>query len=469
MAERVLLIGASGYRSSPDGPTLDCFPWEQVGKVPNLSDYDTVILNLLSLAAADRVDWTAFSRVLNLHTMAEVLGHDGRIVVLGDPRFTVRRRPATGDETVEEPFLSWSGIEFSWDERAGKSKDWTFDDYRDRHAYGAYLARLTRWDYSLESYEAQTSALVEALGLDQDLFSGKDIRLIVARESFCTSRYRTMLGGALRIKVQRSTRLFDEFRRQVYDDVSALGPLILLPRSDLGEAESLAVILRDACGIEVETPEPAWVLDLEVPGQARIDEDIRRLADEARSLSERLAAKDAARAAVRRRLKLLYEQHQPLEEVVRETLADLGAEVEPPRDPTKEDGWVRVTVGGQLREGVLEIKGTEKGHFTEHGLRQLSEWVDRGIDREEKVYKGIFVGNAAVATPPDKRPVPFGQNMANGARLRKFVLIRSEDLYLAYGLKTLGLLDTEQFWRAVFDTDGVFDATHFRAARPSST
>jgi hypothetical protein len=163
---------------------------------------------------------------------------------------------------------------------------------------------------------------------------------------------------------------------------------------------------------------------------------------------------------MRKPLKLLYETRPPLEEAVRSVLEALGAKVEAPgEDRANEDGWVSVQVGDETFEGVLEIKGVKTKHFNFEGLRQLVEWIDRGWTFREKTYKGIVVGNSSREDPPRRRVWPFNPNWVNQAKMRGYVGIRSEDLYVLYRTRRL---DRGEFWRELFSTKGPFDMRSYR-------
>lgn len=305
-----------------------------------------------------------------------------------------------------------------------------------------------------EGYE-----LARALAVDANISDKNGLKLSVHHERFCASRYDTALACVLSpCLVQRYGS--DPLGRPTWEEVERFGSIVVLPPTLLSPADSIALLLEDACEITVHGAEPPWVEAIEAPGQAVVDEELQAIEAEVRSQVERLESKRADRALVRRPLGLLYEQHSALESVVRETFTELGAEVEDPLDPTREDGWLTVRVGDRIFDAVLEVKGTGRDQFDESGLRQLDDWVSRGIDDRGKRSKGIFVGNAAVALPPAERRDPFGANFRNSARLRRFVAIRSEDLYAVLCLKKQGRLDIDQFWLGLFDTDGVFDAWH---------
>lgn len=149
MSLRVALIGSEGLRSHDRDKQLVCYGWNHLSAIKNLSDFDIVILNLLALSEAKKVDWTAFFRALPLTTAAEIIEHGGRILIVGDPRINAILPSASGKSTYQESFLEWSGMEFEWDNRSGQSKQYNYEDYHDRQAYGRYLEHLDTWSYSL--------------------------------------------------------------------------------------------------------------------------------------------------------------------------------------------------------------------------------------------------------------------------------------------------------------------------------
>ena len=86
-ARKIIIIGTTGYRQQAP-QRIDCYTWEQVISLPNLRDYDIVILNLLSLNSAN-ADWTKFEQALDLKVAIDILKVDGTIIVIGDPRFNI--------------------------------------------------------------------------------------------------------------------------------------------------------------------------------------------------------------------------------------------------------------------------------------------------------------------------------------------------------------------------------------------
>lgn len=450
--EKIALIGALGYQRQSADLQLDCFPWDKVADIGNLRDYDVVLLDLLSLEQVTTVDWSSLFNSLNPQSMAQILGPGGRIIVIGDPRFSIRRRSPNGREDIEEPFLAWTGVNFDWDNQPG---DTVVFHYHRRHSeYEEYLKNLKHWDYSLRNRELNLGILGEMY--DLQALRERKVSLTLLEDDFCENRYGGALGFTIKIAFQREERHTGRI-----EYVQRFGPVVFLPKIDLSEDETLVLVLRDLCGVESALPEPEWIAGFEAPGQKPVDDEIRQIRAQIESLLADLRLAEAKREEARACLKLLYERGEPLEKAVGQILRGLGADVEDPETPGKEDGWVTVQVAGETLKGVLEVKSTRNPQFDEQGLRQLLDWINRGVELRQKKYKGIFVGSNSVDEPIDERPWAFSDSWMKSAELHEIVAIKAEDLYVVHVLNASGKLDTGEFWRRLFGTRGVFDGAPY--------
>ncbi len=143
---KLLLIGATGYDRSKDGLRLDCVSWDELSGIANVRDYDVLVLNLLSITteeARQKVDWEKFNRLLDFYAASDILTHEGMIVVLGDPRFSVTKIK----ELETKPFLEWTGATFVWDNQPGDTV--VVDDSYDNSEFKDYAKYLRKWNYSL--------------------------------------------------------------------------------------------------------------------------------------------------------------------------------------------------------------------------------------------------------------------------------------------------------------------------------
>lgn len=448
--QKIALIGAQGYdRQAPQ--RVECFRWESLRPELNLRDYDTIILNLLSATALEKANWGAFQEALSFSVASEFLNSQGRIIVLGDPRFSV---PKAETKNGEEPFLNWTGLAFCWDDQPGDTVIQA-NDY-DSRPYSEYLKNLKYWRYSLTSCEIDPASFGRLFDLPR--MQQSNIHLVARKQSLCENRYDQSLAFVVNVVMeQRTTSRYGPDVQQL----NKLGRIAFLPETELDEDQAIIVVLRDLCGVESELPEPAWISEVLAPGQKAIDDEIREIQARLQSLQGDLTLAEKRREDSRDCLKLLFERGTPLEKAVRGVLRSLGADVEDSQDVGKEDGWITLQALGRTLEGVLEIKSTRNDQFGEDGIRQLLDWVNRGIQFRQRRYKGIFIGNSAVERPVQERPWPFSDNWKKSAEVGQIVALRTQDLYLIYVLDTAGKLNREQFWRDVFDRDGLFDVSPY--------
>jgi hypothetical protein len=462
---KVILIGAKGFQRTTEGVHVDCFLWSQVGKVKNIRDYDTVILDLLSLPsdeARGKVSWGKFFSLLDFHSTVDILQNGGMIVVIGDPRFRVsrtesdpkkqraRKKGEPEEETEDLPFLQWSGVDFTWDSEPGDTI--IFENDYDHRRFADYIGKLSKWHYSLSRCRLNEKTLESQFNIAYIKQKNMDIHL--SEDMFCRNRYRHALAFKLRL----------QFRKEGYHGMEAFqtfGPVVFLPEISLSEDETVQLVLSSVCGIESDLPEPEWLAKFTAPGQKAIDDEITRIDAELQTMFDQLSKAHAKREERRECLKLLYEREYALEPVVRDILRGLGAHVEDPEEKGKEDGWIVVNVGDTTYEGVIEVKSTRSNEFGEGGRKQLLDWIDRGRTLREKNYKGILIGNSAVDKPLTERPYAFSDNWKKAAKLSGICALKTEDLYVIHLLKARRAIKMETFWKDLFETDGVLDTKKY--------
>ena len=328
---KLLLIGATGYDRTKDGLRLDCVSWAKLSGIANVRDYDVLVLNLFSIAteeARQKVDWEKFNRLLDFRAASDILTHEGMIVVLGDPRFSITKIK----ELETQPFLEWSGASFAWDNQPGDTV--VADDSYDYSEFEDYAKYLRKWNYSL--HRCYQNGPVFAEKWDPEGLRREGLSAWVVTYKACWNRYGHALAFCIRHQIGTE-----------YNGKIPYGLIYFLPEISLDEDETLLIVLRDFCDAASVLPEPEWVSGFSVPGQKAIDEKISQIKT---TLSEQQAALEKAmteRVKARTCLKLLYEREYALEPVVREILRELGATVEDPVEKNKEDGWVTIQVAGK--------------------------------------------------------------------------------------------------------------------------
>jgi hypothetical protein len=447
---KILILGAGGYSFSDETTRVFSFGWEDLGSIKNLRDYDVLILDLLG---SPPKEWQRFYDLLDAAVMMDIL-RSGEILVLGDPRFQVETSLHGGGK-VRRPFLEWTTGQFNWHNRHGDTVE-ILDDPHFRQ-YQPYLKHLKHWDYALDSVWVNREQLGFAANLGALELFGERVGL--HKITLAQNRYSKDLAFLIKLVLASPAGLSREIS----------GPVVFLPKTGLGEQDSLLLLLKSLYGVEIGASAPSWLSHYQAPGQEMIDKRIGQIEKQLKELRENLANAQSERAEARKYLKLLYERGKPLEDVARDALRELGATVETPKEEGKEDGWITVKIGTKTLEGVLEIKSTSSEQFDIAGFRQLLEWVQRGIELRHKKYKAIFIGNSSIESPVDNRPPAFSSSWQKSAELGSVAALKSEDIYYAYELKALGKLDVTAFWENLFATDGIFDRSKIRSLPDGSS
>ena len=438
--KKVLLLGTDGFSGRTENAEILSVSWQNLPKLRNLADYDLAVVDLLPLSektVRDAVNWQQFERLFTTTSARRILANGGEIIVLGDPRFSI---PTVGGRGTV-PFLYWSGLIFQWDAASGDTIEVGSNSYCEW--FSPLIPHFKRWDYSLSSAAIDRRSFPAEKWAE---FEREELRPVVEVSSVCENRYRHPLVFSIRVHLMR------------YEDaVLTTGPIHFVPALQTADDEALHLVLRHLCGIETLVPPPTWIESMMAPGQAHIDSAVLQIEEQIARQTAKLTELRQSKMECRRFLQLLFEKDFVLEEVVRNALRELGATVEDPIENNKEDGWIVVTVGGQRFEGVLEIKSTRNDTLNEAGRKQLTDWVDRGITLREKKYKGIFIGNSAIAKAPAERPEPFGDGWKKALALSGYCALKTTDLYRAYEALRAGSFNHDQFWTSLFSTNGVLD------------
>lgn len=449
---KIIMLGCKGYERNNDEMLVDCFRWDELSNIKNVRDYDTVIVNLLSLpSTTPPLDGDVVFEHLNIVSTLEIVRNNGEIFIIGDPRFDVEVTDNDDkNKKIKRPFLRWTGIEFFWDDSPGDTK--VFKDDYDHKNLQNYISNLKNWKYSLSGLNLDTERMMKFH--NKDFFLTHNYKLDVKRDSFCYNRYKKAIAFSVQIGISLE-------RRDIDEEVILYGSIYFLPQIDKNEDETIQIVLRDLCEVEADLPEPEWLKEYNAPGQEKIDNKLEQISLNINNSFQELKRARVDREKLRTCLRLLYEREYALEPATRDILRALGAHVEDPSEPGKEDGWIVVAIGEKNYEGVLEIKSTKSDQFNEDGRKQLLDWIDRGIRLREKKYKGIFIGNSAVDKPLKERSWAFSDSWQKSAKLSELCAIKTEDLYHVYLLKQDGKLDTNKFWKTLFETNGVFDIKQF--------
>ena len=439
---KIAVLTKANYKYQARDYRVDYFVWGKLSEYDSLSDYDILIVDLASLRNRNIVRWHVFEKILNPTVTRDVLVGGGKIVIAGNPNF--HHQSVVSKKRV--PFLSWSGLVCDWVDQSGDTVIPAAKDLSP--GIQRYMSHLGRWSCALRSCEAHPGFVRMLTRASADPEHSSNFR--AECRHFYRNRYNCALAFAVTFAVLRDCEKGGK-------TIGRLGPVLFLPETNLGAEEALEMILRDICEIQTASREPGWARELHLPNHAEIDQEIIDRMAEIENAYDRLSYLEHLRTRSREALRLLYDSGSTLEEVVREVLAELGAEVIAPEMAGADSGKIAVELNGQRYEGLLQTVAIAKSEFAESELDKLGRQLSLAVETDRKGYKGILVGNAGVDRSPDQRDDPFTFHFNENAKLRHVTLLRTQDLFDVYLMHLQGTLNRDSFWSEVFSRDGQFD------------
>lgn len=439
MAERItkyLAVSSETHRLSRTNLILDRVAWDDISNVKNLADYDHIYLNLTALfqnrpaSLRERVITTVF----NPETWAHIIASDGLVCLVGDCSRAIQYLAESGPNRTQGPATA-GVLQLNKDNR---ELDYRRTLQNDRNNFGRiykYLDSAAGFKYSMTNIQL-TDSLVNHL-------NRRHVQL-AKFETICRTSYSTFLAAQSVFVRVPSTRV--------------AGALIVLPSLNKGiDAEDLFV-LQQFFGIATTLPAPDWLRRLKLPEQEQIEGEISAKESSLQHIQEEITEEKSRLDHCKRWYRLLYDDGQGLEEIVKEAFELLGASVS---KTSKEKEDYRLVLGG-FPEAVIEIKGTHNPKFTMGALRQLAGWMDGVNAVENKAVKGVFIGNAGRNDEPQNREkLLFEPNCDQYAQIRDIVTLSSGDLFCLSILSLMNLLNSNEFWMELFQCKGAFNAKRY--------
>lgn len=439
---RILVVGNKKVDSR--NPNLVSRAWNNLGSLPDIPDFDVVVINLLSLPADEHnVDWLSFLAKFTSNSALKVLGPGGQIVIIGDPSREVSVRDSGGNS--RQSFLHWTGFEFNIHSESGSNITKGVGSQRD--FLSRYVSRLRNYKWAFHS-------ATHSEAISRRKWEDGDNKLVLAPDPIAQNRVGFPVAVSLRLElhVAHYGHHNFEWRRE-----SQCGSIWLLPEIDADEDETVRIVLQDVLGVHQNSKEPDWATDITAPGEASVISSLHDIDTQIEKLQAERRAVTAARSEIRGPIRLLYDTDDGLEDAVLNALQDLGAQITKPSVRGEEDGWAESSPNGEGYFFALEVKGFSVDNFREDGLKQLPGWVHKGVDEFDRETKGLLIGNTARAKPLGTRPFPFSDSFKRKAERMNFAVLRTEDLYKAYCLNYEGKLDRGLFWKLLWTSTGIVD------------
>lgn len=423
---RILVIGSTGHSRQ-----VTSVSWYEA--IPNVADFDVVLVDLTPLSQEYKLYQSYRDNVPPMESFINLLESGGEAYVIAVPPV----------EHVFEDRLLLSN--YSWCPLIPILKRESGDTVEvKKTAFEAYFAALKQWSFYFASIDQ--SLLQEwygALWCSQYRLVALEISL--DSETLAVNRYKKALG--LRVTYSVTVAYEDDLGVSEHEMPVDGSVYFLHPPSEISSKESIDILLRDMYGIGIREAKPEWVSRLRVPKQDVIEKNTQ----EAKALIETKQAEiDVASTELadrRKFVELLYQKGDRLQELVWETLENIGAPVTRPTVANEEDGWISTPFG----EAVLEIKSS-KGSASFDDVRQLDGWVLNG-KKKGKEYTGLLIGNYFCDKPLTSRRKPFPANVIKEAEKREQCLLTTRQLFEAHCAVQEGA-DGEAFLEKIMTTVG---------------
>lgn len=450
---RVAVIGLEGVDVRLGNSSLAYFPWDTTENESSVGDCDAAIVNLLGFMPQDGIRRGLPKTVDGNHALELLRGvtrlilGGGEVIVLGHPDVHVWARSDFGFAWTTLPY--WTGLQLTWETEPG-NRVTINGEYP---AYTKYLERIDRFTEAVLSAEVAEDFTREVQLRPR---TGPPIEIAAWVESAPLAKTRLGSMVASIHQIVQKTRQPKSGRGWIIDRNARV---VLLPDVGLPPTEAVSLLLRDAFGLMLPSPNAEWLGALVAPGESDILAELGAVRTKIAALESHVATLEMRRADIRRPLAALAQGEGDLEKSVHEILRRLGAEIHSSDENNKEDGRVRIEMSDCTLLGILEIKSTQRITFDERGLKQLIQWRELAKKRHGVELKGIFVGNSSYHLAPHERPDPFGVGFRRTAAEHDLAVITASTLLnrlQAIEDRTTG---REEFWKKLFATRGVFEAS----------
>jgi hypothetical protein len=418
--KKILVLGAKGF------PKVQCFDWDDK-IVPNIPDYDIVIINVVSLTKSEIED--SIQREIR-NGVKTLLNTRGTLVAIGCPQQKIRAYTNTfqGKKPVEQWNYLWCPIPLDITNETGTS--FIFED----DVLKGYFRYVKKWTYCFDVPPVYTK------------IEGVDIPLKASHA--VKNRYDKYLACNI---------------NHVLPHIGwRSGDFIFLPcPTELTAIEAVRYILEKFFSIYQKTPPPEWAKSIQIPGLIEIQESIEDNLQKIRDLAKennRLNEKQSELICYK---ELLYETGTALEEIVKKIFTRLGYT---PKPPIHREEYV---IEFDKKIGIIECKGKDKS-IDRDDFRQLLDYT-KEYDLDSKFeHKGILIGNGWRLLPlqeRDKSRTPIFPKGKDGvvdiAAKHDIALVSATGLFKAFCSFLEGQVKSSDIIETIFNSKGVVDFDNF--------
>lgn len=212
------------------------------------------------------------------------------------------------------------------------------------------------------------------------------------------------------------------------------GHVIFLPKlsNDIDQDKLIGVIRTCSQNIMKSakeiTPRPKWLKDYELRGEVELLEKIEEVEAKIRDLKDVKSEFQRQIQKVVQYKKLLFEQGEELELVVKESFKLMGFDVEKRKEEDIEHDLLFSSAEGR---GLAEVEGKDSTAINISKFDQLNRAVDEDFHINDDYPQGILIGNHFRLENPITRKEPFTEKVHTIARKKSFGLLTTLEIYNA--------------------------------------
>jgi len=431
---KILVIANGNY---PKEVTSVSFIEASSGKIPNIAEYDIVIIDLVKVDSF-KGEVIMESPQLSKKCIHNLLWAGHELILITDGNY--QHIPTGKGGSYYTTILRHLPIQINLTTESGNIvivKEEPYGEYHKIHVGN-------QWNYYLIPNQENLNIPDASV---KELFAKNEIR----NSWFdCKLEKNLAINGFERpISFSVIYEKCDKITRRLINS----GQITFLqPPNKTKSVESAIKTLLSNYGIHIETRAPIWVLERKVPGEGEKEKEIKKLKDDSLKIEKTLEIKEIEKKDLTRFKKLLYEKGDELRDIVWDALEDIGFKVNK-YDDGKEDGAIE----NNSKDVVLEIKGHNKSCTTDD-VRQLDDWIGDYTSRKGIEPSGLLIVNHYCLQEPSNRGEPFPSDVMRyvKARSTKISLMTTYQLFTIYCDVKNDKLEVKTIKKKIIENEGIF-------------
>lgn len=411
--KKILILGAKGFTK------VHCHDWGDEN-LPNIPDYNNVIINVVSLT--NKITTEAFIQDNIRKGLDTLLDSNGTLVAIGCPAQRTPIYEIEGEQKIfsgHQTNYDWCPIKLNITNESGTSVEFNNPYFKE------YFKNIRKWSYH---FELPAKHKYDNVHLGVRYYS--------------KNRYGKYLAGIINYFISGQDWKSGDF--------------IFLPcPTEITDIEAINFILEKLFNVYQKTPPPEWTQPIEVPGLGNIQKNIESNLQRIRQISEETDKLKEKKAELINYRGLLYETGSALEEIIRKVFTKLGYK---PKPPIFREEYI---VEYDDKVGIIECKGNKKS-IKRDDFRQLLDYITQ-YDLEGKFEsKGILIGNAWRLKPLKERnksetPIfPKGKDgIIDIAAKQNIALVSTIDIFNVFCKFLEGKIRGKDIMEKIFSAKGV--------------